>query len=56
MIDVFANQTGVVVTPGDRVTIGLDPRIARLSATGSTTAATGSIDRSFGQVSLFEHN
>lgn len=55
-IDFFANPAGLVVSDGDAMTIGLDPRMSIIRANGSATATRGSVTRNFGQVSLFRHN
>jgi hypothetical protein len=55
--DVFANPLGWVTSTGDEITLGIRPRAARIhGAQGDAQATTGSIERNFGLILIFDHN
>lgn len=53
ILDFFA-PGGMVVSNGDQMQIGIDPAQTILYSQGSTTAATGSVQRNYGVVTLFQ--
>ncbi|HLQ37609.1 MAG TPA: hypothetical protein VK348_07400, partial [Planctomycetota bacterium] len=55
ILDFFA-PGGVVVSNGDQVKFGIDPANTVIYAQGSSTATTGSVQRHFGLVTLFQYN
>ncbi len=51
--DLFANNAGLVLSNGDDLQLGIQPLVATVVARNSATAATGSVTRNFGGLSLF---
>jgi hypothetical protein len=53
--DLFANNLGLITSNGAHVTLGVNPLLTVVVATGSTTATTGTVYRDNGSVSVFEY-
>lgn len=56
IFDLFANPLGFAASNGTKITVGRLPPMAKISASGNSAAATGSVTRNAGPVLVFGHN
>lgn len=56
IFDLFANAMGFAASNGTRIEVGRLPPMAKIIATSSATATTGSVSRNSGPILVFTHN